>query len=388
VKKKITQLLWLKVLMIFFFVIMCCTALITGIATIIAIDMRLFWVAEDWVIKADNYWISLLYVWRNYIAAGLAGSAVLALLSFIYLLVAAGHRPGSDQPQCNMFDKIPLEIVAIIEGGILLVMIAAMAEIVRFHMDEIVLDIVGIVLFAGAVLVLLSMIMTIATRLKTHTIWRNTLIYKILRFCYRLMLCIPVVWKGVGVIAIILIYNIFVLLFFDDYREGIAIVMILLECAVLIPSAIFMMYEMTRLQKAGEEIAAGNLQYHIATEHIHPAILRRHGENLNNISKGLSLALEQKMKSERFKTELITNVSHDIKTPLTSIVNYVDLLKKENLENEKAKEYLEVLDRQSARLKKIDRRFGGSIQSLHRKSAGGYGTDRGGDDPGTGGRGI
>ena len=59
------------------------------------------------------------------------------------------------------------------------------------------------------------------------------------------------------------------------------------------------------------------------------------------------------MKSERFKTELITNVSHDIKTPLTSIINYVDLLEKEELHNETAQEYLEVLERQSSRLKKL-----------------------------------
>lgn len=67
----------------------------------------------------------------------------------------------------------------------------------------------------------------------------------------------------------------------------------------------------------------------------------------------MSRAVEERMKSERFKTELITNVSHDIKTPLTSIINYVDLLEKEKLDNPKAEEYLEVLERQSARLKKL-----------------------------------
>ena len=63
------------------------------------------------------------------------------------------------------------------------------------------------------------------------------------------------------------------------------------------------------------------------------------------------------MKSERFRTELITNVSHDIKTPLTSIINYVDLLQKEDIDNEKVREYLDVLDRQSSRLKKINSGF-------------------------------
>ena len=80
---------------------------------------------------------------------------------------------------------------------------------------------------------------------------------------------------------------------------------------------------------------------------------RRHGQNLNSISSGMSRAVDERMKSERFKTELITNVSHDIKTPLTSIINYVDLLEKEDLKNEKACKYLEVLERQSARIKKL-----------------------------------
>lgn len=74
---------------------------------------------------------------------------------------------------------------------------------------------------------------------------------------------------------------------------------------------------------------------------------------LNDISGGLTNAIDEAMKSERLKTELITNVSHDIKTPLTSIINYVDLMKQEEIENEKVKEYLEVLDNKSQRLKKL-----------------------------------
>ena len=82
-------------------------------------------------------------------------------------------------------------------------------------------------------------------------------------------------------------------------------------------------------------------------------VLKHHGENLNSIAQGMQKAVQQQLKSERFRTDLITNVSHDIKTPLTSIVNYVDLLKKEDVQPEKAKEYIAVLDRQSARLKKL-----------------------------------
>ena len=77
------------------------------------------------------------------------------------------------------------------------------------------------------------------------------------------------------------------------------------------------------------------------------------GKEINDIAGGLSNAIEERLKSERLKTELITNVSHDIKTPLTSIINYVDLLKKEKIEGEKAKEYLDILDSKSQRLKKL-----------------------------------
>ena len=110
--------------------------------------------------------------------------------------------------------------------------------------------------------------------------------------------------------------------------------------------------QMKRLQEGGKHIAEGDLDYQINTEHMLPA-LKEHAADLNRINEGVSKAVNEKMKSERFKTELITNVSHDIKTPLTSIINYVDLLEKEEIPNENAKEYLEVLERQSARLKKL-----------------------------------
>ena len=74
---------------------------------------------------------------------------------------------------------------------------------------------------------------------------------------------------------------------------------------------------------------------------------------VNDIASGFSNAIQESLKSERLKTELITNVSHDIKTPLTSIINYVDLLKKENIQDEKVKEYIEILDKKSQRLKKL-----------------------------------
>ena len=106
------------------------------------------------------------------------------------------------------------------------------------------------------------------------------------------------------------------------------------------------------LEQGAEKLAEGDYSRRIDLRHLH-GNLRRGAENLNRVQSGAEKAVAARMKSERMKTELITNVSHDIKTPLTSIVNYVDLLKKEPLPEGKAQEYLEVLDRQSKRLKKL-----------------------------------
>ena len=110
--------------------------------------------------------------------------------------------------------------------------------------------------------------------------------------------------------------------------------------------------QLKALQTAGRKLAAGDLTYTVDTEKMYP-VLKEHGDDLNAVSVGMNRAVNERMKSERFKTELITNVSHDLKTPLTSIVSYVDLLKKEPIESESAQEYIDVLDRQSQKLKKL-----------------------------------
>ncbi|MPM99571.1 Adaptive-response sensory-kinase SasA [bioreactor metagenome] len=106
------------------------------------------------------------------------------------------------------------------------------------------------------------------------------------------------------------------------------------------------------IQRVSQRLAAGDLEAKMEIKHMLP-IFRRHAEAINSIGAGMTTTVEARLKSERFKTELITNVSHDLKTPLTSIINYVDLLGKERLENEKAKQYIQVLSRQAQRLKKL-----------------------------------
>lgn len=125
-----------------------------------------------------------------------------------------------------------------------------------------------------------------------------------------------------------------------------------LEKLILVPAILYIIIGLQKLQVGSQKIANGDLEHRIDTRRL-LWDFKRHGENLNNISAGISKAVEERMKSERFKTELITNVSHDIKTPLTSIINYVDLIKREKIEEGTIKDYIDVLDRQSSRLKKL-----------------------------------
>lgn len=107
-----------------------------------------------------------------------------------------------------------------------------------------------------------------------------------------------------------------------------------------------------QIHDATERIYKGDTNIQI-DESMYTGVLKEFAIYLNDIAGGFSNAIQESLKSERLKTELITNVSHDIKTPLTSIINYVDLIKQEDIQNDKVKEYIEILDNKSQRLKKL-----------------------------------
>ena len=120
-----------------------------------------------------------------------------------------------------------------------------------------------------------------------------------------------------------------------------------------------------------QKIAAGALDTTLDVEQFHGQE-RGIAASVNNIRAGLSEAIQERIRNERMKADLITNVSHDIKTPLTSIVNYVDLLKRENLENENARNYIRVLDEKSQAAETADGGSGRSIKDQFRKYPAGY----------------
>ena len=160
---------------------------------------------------------------------------------------------------------------------------------------------------------------------------------------------ISIVWRTALIVLAVLLANFCIAI--SIRYSGFALFCWLLLMAAVFLLACFGAWQMKSLKAAGEKLAAGEFEYKIDTKHMYWEF-KHHAENLNSIGDGMAAAVEQRMKSERLKTELITNVSHDIKTPLTSIINYVDLLERPHTPEEGA-EYLEVLERQSKRLKKL-----------------------------------
>ena len=283
---------------------------------------------------------------------GLGGVCwVLMLVCFVFLCSVAGRHNGADTPQCNPIDRIPLELFTLLYGAVVVVLLYAV--------DASGGGVVALALVALTALtalgLLFSYVMSIVTRVKTRTLWKNTLIARALRWltvgCRAVGRNLPALWQVLLAVVGISVLE-FALLWVNKWEPDNLIVWWMLEKLLLVPFILLLALNLIRLQRGIRRIAAGQVEHQIDIRHMTGA-LRATAEDINHIGDGLSDAVEQRLRSERFKTELITNVSHDIKTPLTSIINYVDLMEKQNPEDPVLQEYLEVLSRQSARLKKL-----------------------------------
>ena len=291
-------------------------------------------------------------------------SAVGILLFFtllIFLYCSAGHRRGEDEARENFFDRIPFDLFTVLIGcAVIALGYLVMQCLYAVSSSEIIWLVFAA---AGCVLIFLLCLfytMSIATRVKTGRLFRNTVLWRVLALggralcaLFSLLGKIPMVWKTVlGLLVCGLIE--LIVLFITRYDFGSLLINWFFSRAVLAVLILHAAVSLRRLQKAGEQIAAGNLGEPVDTRGM-IGDFKRFGSTLGGIGDGLSHAVDERMKSERMKTELITNLSHDIKTPLTSIINYVDLLKKEEAgsENETVRQYLDTLDWQSTRLKKL-----------------------------------
>lgn len=289
------------------------------------------------------------------IRALIAGITVL-LSSSILLCISAGRKSDSDSVVCGRIEKIPLEILIIIYIAVAVLFSASLGEAI--YNDAIyILGIMEAVIMTVIMSFMYPIFLnTIAVRIKAGIFFERTLIYKICRLIKRgisyLWRHIHIYGKYLGIYCAIIIIKSILVGGFSDYMDAAAWIIMWMTDIILASFLVVAVINMNRLKKGAEQIAGGNTEYKINTSHM-LSEFKQHGDTINNIGGGIQAAVEERIKSQRMKTELITNVSHDIKTPITSIISYVDLLDKENIENEKANEYIAVLKRQSERLKKL-----------------------------------
>lgn len=257
----------------------------------------------------------------------------------IILLASAGQVIDSERIKLNVLDKMYVELYVAVSFFIRFLVINGIYFIpnrtIRVYF-ELFLNVLIIYV------VVIGLLITLLKRIRSHTLVKTLL-------SVQLILNITVIYRPVlGLIAIALVYNRFIRYDFG-YMRGTGlflfdILIFVLLCAIILQFGI--------LKQAIKQLSRGDYSHKTAESNFY-LDFKEEIQDLNKISEGIEAAVEARLSAERLKTELITNVSHDIKTPLTSIINYVDLMKKEDISNEKVHDYLEVLDRKSQRLKAL-----------------------------------
>lgn len=283
--------------------------------------------------------------------------SILLIVVCAYIIISIGHKEGHEGIYTNSLDKIPYEIIAFVTITLLTIEAAGLVMCLQAISDIISKMVINASITAsiclGVVIYITLAVSGVTTirRIKAHVFWKNTIIYKVMQFVLNGLFTdlnttakLVLQYGGFIVISgiIVLITGstpIFILLLLAFWYYAFKKILDYNLQIDKIREQIKNMYNGNKCEKLDEKAFTKDLKQ-VAIE-------------LNDISGGLTNAIDEAMKSERLKTELITNVSHDIKTPLTSIINYVDLMKQEKIENEKVKEYLEVLDNKSQRLKKL-----------------------------------
>lgn len=329
-------------------------------------NAQMYWPLENVVLvigvdtelpaRDDLYEAQMEYArYHPWIRAGMIAGIVGLMgwiLSLVYLTMAAGHREEDEEIYLNAVDKIKTEILTagfILSVGELVILIARTGN--RSW------DIQGGLVAAGTISFIIDTLflvfyLSMVRRLKAEVIWKNSLICWFtegLRKMFR---------ERSVTVKILLGFAIHMLVCFvlaiGAFRSGSRISLILLlifsgaEAYLLLRRGV----EDYRILQGVKEIAEGDLSAQIKVEDMHGDV-KELAEAINSMGAGLLSAVDESTKNERMKADLITNVSHDIKTPLTSIINYVNLIKLEHVENERVKNYVQILDEKSQRLKQL-----------------------------------
>lgn len=328
----------------------------------VSVDTK-FSVADSMADEAENYetYSKLMFL----MLAGAVFGSVLWLIGMVWLTVTAGRKPKDEEIHLNGFDRWYTEIAAGAVIGIWLAGTIISGTLIAnssLGYSHAVVTVIVTCLICGTYTMAWFLIgyLSLVRRIKAGTLWKNSLIRTVLKwigkcsgkladfarafsrntaekvkvllvggaFLFLQFLIIGCVFSGAGVFLLALMaVDVAVMIFAIRKADG-----------------------QDRIMDGLKKISDGELQYKIKTDTL-TGKQKVMAEYINNIGSGLDAAVENSLKKERMQTELITNVSHDLKTPLTSIINYVDLMKRENPTDPKIQEYLRILDEKSQRLK-------------------------------------
>ncbi len=283
-------------------------------------------------------------------------SILMLFIISIYLIWSIGHKKDQEGIYLSNLDKFSYEIIFLV-GIIVIVTFFLIGKecIVNANIYTIV---IGFIAYLICYIACAIIGITTIKRIKARKFIKTTLTYKIYK-------CIKEKIKEISNLVLLdkqittklIIYYIGFLLIslfliITTAAVGVCLILLLIFWSLTLYAILNYTKQLNNIKKALKCIYEGEKDIKIETTNLEKN-LKEMAEYINSLSTGLTKAVEESLKSERMKTELITNVSHDIKTPLTSIINYVDLLKKEEIPNEKAKEYLDILDKKSQRLKRL-----------------------------------
>lgn len=300
-----------------------------------------------------------LWAVRYYIPAIFGVSAVMLCCLCALLLHAAGKRVGTEQVFPGFFNRIPFDIFC----GLVMMAACFVVFPIDYALNSSTGDegemLIAMACLLAAALYLLTLALIwlheVVNRHRLGGVWRCSILawcWHLAGRCWRGVLRLPLIPLTTAFVLLLTLGEFMGIVLFADTEPGLLLFLWLIEKLILLPVIFYVALTCQKLRAHAHNLAQGHLEQTIDSRRM-PGALKAHAEDLNSIAAAIDTAVGQRTRSERFKSELITNVSHDIKTPLTSIINYTDLICREECENPRITEYAEVLHRQSERLKKL-----------------------------------
>ena len=318
-----------------------------------------------------------LFATKYFIVAIGTASLLLFTLAFILLVILAGKDPKTGEVNPRALNRLPLDLYLAIAAGVTVLGFWLAFEMLDMLFGKNGYNVLILVLLCGCGIITATVdvgfFMAVAAQFKVPGgfWWRHSICGRVLKLVWKIVKkawgyiakffrrvggyirdafsMLPVIWQWIaagGALGFVL-----VIICATTTAHWYVVSPLVVWCLAFAALVIYCGYSYGVIQKGIRRMKDGDLYEKIDTQWLFGSF-KTIAEDLNALADVVAIAAEKQLKSERMKTELITNVSHDIKTPLTSVINYVDLLQQPHTEEE-GEQYLEVLSRQSARLKKL-----------------------------------